>query len=194
MTTPGNHEIWWDFTPYKARFRMPDVDAPTDDEQNMYYSLDVGGVHLVGLNTESPLDFAHVSRKQVEWLKADLATASPRSVDNWTIAFGHRPLYCSNAGHSKLLHGMKELQDKLEDTLAPSVDLFVSGHVHDYERTLPVLHKRATSTNYSSPAAPVYVVNGAAGNRESNAHPPGNQPWEPKSAPQVQHQASIINN
>ena len=53
----------------------------------------------------------------------------------------------------------------------------------DYERTLPVRDGAPTSLNYTSPAAPVYVVNGAAGNREENDRAPGNESWSPAADP-----------
>jgi acid phosphatase type 7 len=47
------------------------------------------------------------------------------------------------------------------------VDLFFAGHKHNYERTLPVIGGKVQNNgSYNSPNAPVYVVNGAAGNRE----------------------------
>jgi hypothetical protein len=60
MVTPGNHEVWFNFTAYKKRFAMPVVGGHHADgtEDAMYWSVDVGGaggagggVHLVGLNT-----------------------------------------------------------------------------------------------------------------------------------------------
>ena len=55
---------------------------------------------------------------------------------------------------------------------------------HSYERSLPVYRGQPTSSSnasYTSPAAPIYIVNGAAGNREGNSGPPpcikGVFPW-----------------
>jgi hypothetical protein len=203
MTTPGNHEFYFDFSAYKHRFRMPDLDfsSSSRDEDglfhnNMYYSLELGlnassptsstsppatsssgssspsssgssgdspgrpmnmtsGVHLVGMNTESPIDLAHISHSQQKWLAADLATPRGVSAASWTIAFGHRPLYCSNTGGNDVPHGNEVLKKKIEDTLVRSVDLVVQGHVHDYERSWPVSHGNVTATSYTSPTAPV---------------------------------------
>ena len=46
------------------------------------------------------------------------------------------------------------------------VDVVIQAHQHDYERTLPVNNLTAAGSDYQNPRAPVYVVNGAAGNRE----------------------------
>jgi len=66
-------------------------------------------------------------------------------------------------------------------TRRQQVDLVIQAHVHDYERSYPVARGAAAALNYSSPryAAPVYVTNGAAGNRENNDMPKGGQPWLP---------------
>lgn len=49
--------------------------------------------------------------------------------------------------------------------LSCRVDLVLAGHCHNYERTYPVYNGQF-STSYASPNAPVYIVNGAGGNRE----------------------------
>jgi acid phosphatase type 7 len=41
----------------------------------------------------------------------------------------------------------------------------LAGHCHNYERSYPVYNGQYT-TSYNTPTAPVYVVNGAGGNRE----------------------------
>jgi len=200
MTTPGNHEFWFNFTAYKKRFAMPVVGGHHANgyEDAMYWSLDVGGgaLHLVGMNTESVIDKAAMSEAQVVWLRADLAAARERralrngdvgagaSVAGFTVAFGHRPFYCSNPGPADIRNGQALLRRKAEDILNEGgVDLVLQAHVHDYERTLPVRNGAPTATNYTSPAAPVYVVNGAAGNREANARAPGNESWSPAADP-----------
>ena len=44
-----------------------------------------------------------------------------------------------------------------------AVDVVISGHNHNYERTYPVFKKNPTSTEYNNPAAPVYIVAGTGG-------------------------------
>ena len=41
----------------------------------------------------------------------------------------------------------------------------ISGHNHQYERSYPVYHGSPTQKDYINPKAPVYIVNGAAGNK-----------------------------
>lgn len=50
----------------------------------------------------------------------------------------------------------------------------ILGHVHAYERSYPVYQNEPTSTDYVAPSAPVYILQGASGNREGNkgSYPP----------------------
>ena len=43
----------------------------------------------------------------------------------------------------------------------------------------PIVDGIVQSHNYTSPAAPVYVTNGASGNRETNDRSPGGATWPP---------------
>jgi len=200
MVTPGNHEFWFNFTAYKHRFVMPDNGV----HDSMYYSYGVaasssggalatgaagraapsmagpldGGVHFVAMSTESPVDTALISKEQASFIKSEMAnTGAPR----WRIAFGHRPLYCSTTRGSDLQPGKLVLQKAIESTLVDAkVDVVIQAHVHDYERTYPMKYNESTASDYNSPTAPVYVLNGAAGNREAEALPPGGMPWSPK--------------
>ena len=55
------------------------------------------------------------------------------------------------------------------------------------QRTWPTANSKAVQTNYSHPTAPVYVVNGAAGNREGNAQQPCDTPWCAKALKNVSY-------
>ena len=143
-----------------------------------YYSLDVGAVHLLAINTESPIDIAEIDEAQRDWIAEDLRRAARCTTRQWTIAFGHRPLYTTE--HRATKRGTGYLRARLEDMfVASGVDLVVQGHVHAYQRSLPVAHGVPTANGYMRPGAPVYVVNGGAGNREANEVLPMGLPWEP---------------
>lgn len=185
LTTPGNHEFWFNFTAYRKRFAMPSRSA-TD---SMYYRVDVGAaIRLFGMNTESVLDVAAMAPAQVDFLKAELAAEGPV----WKIAYGHRPFYCSNKGGNDIPAGNAVLRKRAEDVLdSGGVSIVLSGHVHDYERTLPTKNGVPTQTDYVNVTAPVYIVNGAAGNREGNDHAPGGAPWSPAAPSSRSHAVSF---
>jgi len=196
MTSPGNHEFWFNFTAYKARFAMPDDGA----HDGMYWSIDVAGgdVHLTAMDTESPLDLAWIDERQSKWLEGDLADLATRRASShasagWTIAAGHRPLYCTNHRGQDVPHGNGVLRAQVEATLVShGVDLVLQAHEHDYERSWPTAKGMPTQHHYQSPTAPVYVVNGAGGNREGNELPPGDQPWSANATSGLSAQTANI--
>ena len=180
LTTPGNHEFYWNFSAYKTRFSMPANGF--DDSDNMFWSLDVGpNLHITAMNTETAVDVPFMNAAQLRWLKDDLAAVAGSG--RWIVTFGHRPFYCT-AGCEEFHVGAPILRKLAEEVLLDGgVDLAVQAHVHDWERTWPVARGVPTQTNYSRPSAPVYVTNGAGGNREGNDTPKGGEAWCPPAAP-----------
>jgi hypothetical protein len=162
--------------------------APGGANGNLFFSLDMGPVHLTMFNTETPDDTGSVDAPEVAWLEADLAAANAsRAATPWLIAGAHRPLYCTNGGWQTtdkdcaVFAGV--MRGQAEATFARhGVDLVLGAHMHGFERTQAVLGGKVVSaaangTTYKAPGAPVYIVNGAAGNREGNDNPEGNAPW-----------------
>ena len=100
-------------------------------------------------------------------MKADLESVD-RGKYPFVIVHFHRPMYCSNndrctSGGGDLLRS--EAEDMFNEY---KVNLVITGHVHAYERTYPIYKSSATQFNYTSPSAPVYIMQGASGNREGN--------------------------
>ncbi len=112
---------------------------------------------------------------QLRWLTADLEAASKqRATTPWIVAGGHRPLYCSNHDKTQCKTFASLLRSKAEGTFnANGVDLVIQAHMHGYERSWPLKDGVVVAQNYTNPTAPVYVVNGAGGNREGNTLPRG---------------------
>jgi 3',5'-cyclic AMP phosphodiesterase CpdA len=190
MVTPGNHEFWFNFTSYKHRFSMPGMFEPSDTKvpdtssgsgDNMFYSWDVEYVHFLAADSESIIDTAYFSKEQVEWMHKDLSLVV-REKTPWVIAHFHRPSYCSN-DHACLQEdgshgGANYVQTMTEEVFYQhKVDLVMMGHVHSYQRTYPVYNNTPTAFDYASPAAPVYLLQGASGNREGNkgSYPPADE-------------------
>ncbi len=71
------------------------------------------------------------------------------------------------------------LRAQVEKTLA-GVDLVLGSHMHGYERTLPVYNGTVVTGNAT--ITPIYIVNGAGGNREGNDDPRGDAPWSAPGA------------
>lgn len=86
------------------------------------------------------------------------------------------PRYCSN-------HGIQcgdfanWLRTLIEDTFSSNkVDMVIQCHEHSMERSYPLYKGVVQAKNYTDPTAPVYIVNGAGGNREGNTNP-NPEPW-----------------
>jgi PKD repeat protein len=119
---PGNHEYHQaGATPYFDYYG-----ANAGPAGRGYYSYDVGGWHIVSLNSE--IDVSATSA-QATWLKQDLAT-HPTAC---TLAYWHRPLFTSSSMHAGAT-AMIPLFTILYDAGA---EIVLSGHNHQYERFAP---------------------------------------------------------
>lgn len=171
MVSPGNHEhssgmphLEYSeyFKVYNYRFKMP---AKSDN--NMWYSFDYGGIHFISMSTETDYtgaEFAVSFGNQMAWLTADLQAATAnRDRVPWVVVTGHRPLYTSSTGAYANKY-LKPLRDAVERLFHEhKVDLFVCGHVHNYERSYPIYEGNRTSTSYVNPSGLVHVIVGNAG-------------------------------
>jgi hypothetical protein len=95
-----------------------------------YYSYDLGGWHLISLNSELVFGRSNPSdaKAQENWLRKDLADHHALC----TLAYFHRPLFSSGVGsETQQVRGLWQI---LYDG---GVDLVLNGHHHHYERFLP---------------------------------------------------------
>jgi hypothetical protein len=100
LVCPGNHEVSANFSAFRNRFRgMPNAQR----SESLYWSIDLGPLHLVSYNTEVyfwPAAFGvEHAQRQHAWLDADLAKADAnRAAVPWILVMGHRPMYCVATG------------------------------------------------------------------------------------------------
>lgn len=130
---------------------------------NLWHSYNHGGVHFLAYSTE------HNLTMQLPFIEADLAAAAAnRAAVPWIVVYGHRPIYCSTDDYYDCnVKGPKELGPALEPLLKKyGVDLYLAGHLHNYERSFPTLNGTRTESSYNKPNATVHVVVGMAGNIE----------------------------
>lgn len=110
--------------------------------------------------------------QQLQWLAQDLA-AVDRTKTPWIIAMTHRPMYSS---------GVASYQADVRAAFEPilleyKVDMYLSGHIHWYERLYPlnndtivtsdIIDKNTFKTGTGSSLT--HVINGMAGNIESHS-------------------------
>ena len=118
---PGNHEY---HTPDASGY-FDYFGAAAGDRSKGYYSFDLGGWHLIALNSELTAD---AMAAQEQWLRADLASVKR----NCVLAYWHRPLFTSGS------HGPFAAAAPLwKDAYDARVDVVLNGHDHDYERFAP---------------------------------------------------------
>jgi hypothetical protein len=163
----GNHDLdietgerpglarWW-----LENFVFPG--RPDDPGYGRWFSLDVGGVHFVHLDSTEP-----GNEDQVAWLAADLAGSAARAAD-FRVAVFHHPPY--TAGHHPSELAVREHWEEL--FVRQGIDLVFNGHNHYYQRTWPVTADGAVKTAERTEAgvdlvrtgtAPLYIVTGGGG-------------------------------
>lgn len=91
-----------------------------------YYSFDLGGWHLIALNSERD---TKAEGAQVRWLRADLAAHPTECV----LAFWHKPRY--GAGEYADLKDAQAFWTALAEARA---DVILNGHDHNYQRYQPM--------------------------------------------------------
>ena len=137
-----------------------------------YYSNNVGNVHIVTMSTEEAVT---ISSQQYKFVLKDLEAAANNPNLKWIIVSLHEPLYsspntCGDSGCS----GNKTFRDLFHPLFDKyGVDLVLEGHVHNYERSYPIMYNTKdpstpiiTSCNkdtYVSPNGQIYSIVGTGG-------------------------------
>jgi predicted phosphodiesterase len=190
----GNHEGASSFLAYTHRMQVfamdgssgltPSVPGITGGvPNNHWFSYTAGQVFFISMSTEAYFSYTGALQAQYDWMEAQLASVD-RARTPWVIVYGHRSVYCSCDGDCdgaattvrEGAHGLEELFRKHR------VDLFLNGHEHNYERLYPTYKSApgsfgragAAGGNAANPEvitnadSPVYIIDGAAGNREKH--------------------------
>lgn len=115
----GNHDI-------RTENGEPQVRYAGFNMQGRYYTFRRADVQFFALDTNSNADW----NAQLPWLEQELS----RSDAPWKIVFGHHQIYSS--GHYGINQGLIQ-------TLTPlfqkyGVQVYINGHEHNYERTVPI--------------------------------------------------------
>jgi len=95
------------------------------DSAKYYYSYDLGGWHIIALNSNISMS---AGSAQEQWLRADLAASTKQCV----LAYWHHPRFSSGT------HGSSTSPQPLWQALYDNnADIVVSGHDHNYQRFAP---------------------------------------------------------
>jgi uncharacterized protein (TIGR03437 family) len=158
FATLGNHE-------YMTQGGTPSVSACSANasgvpvpppDRGRYYSFDWGNAHFVALDTNAPLarcDSGDTS--MLAWLEKDLRATRKF----WRIAVFHHPGYASG------IHQDEPEAGRVRQYIVPllekyGVQLVLTGHEHNYQRTYPVLGGNVVSPDTGGI---VYVTSGGGG-------------------------------
>ena len=155
----GNHELVYpqpsdykleNASNYYMVFNLP--------ENERWYSLNWGpDLHIVILDAEIRYTGSESWNDQLEWLKQDLLTHWD---DPWKVAASHRPAFTS--GHYS---GDTNVQTYwIPEFDFYHLDLYFSGHDHNYTRTYPINFYISTENYQPSPEnGTVYFVSAGWG-------------------------------
>ena len=119
---PGNHEY---NTPNASGY-FGYFGSAAGDPSKGYYSYDIGGWHIIAINSVIARD---AGSPQEQWLRADLAGNQKKC----TLAYWHYPRFSSGSTHGNDAT-MSAIWQALYDYNA---EVVVSGHEHNYERFAP---------------------------------------------------------
>jgi len=121
----GNH----DYLTHEASGYFDYFGSAAGDPKKGYYSYDLGGWHVVVLNSQCwQVVRCGPYSPMIDWLEQDLAS-SPMPC---TLAYWHNPLFSS--GYHGNYPGMKPAWEALYEADA---EVVLNGHDHDYERFAP---------------------------------------------------------
>jgi len=139
---------------------------------SQYYSFDYLDVHFLMLSTEIPYD---TTSTQYAFAVADLTHASTNSAIDWIVVRTHQPMYSvggrgdvNNYNHLNFITTYGPLFDQ-------HVNLVISAHPRNYQRTFPVLTNPTTpstpipdqyslgTSDYSNPQGTIYINAGTGG-------------------------------
>lgn len=119
--SPGNH----DYRTLRGAQYYAYFGAAAGDSGRGYYSYELGGWHIISLNSNALMI---AGSPQEQWLRADLA-AHPAKC---TLAYWHHPRFSSGE------HGSSRAPEPLWNALyEANADVVINGHDHTYERFAP---------------------------------------------------------
>jgi len=151
--TFGNHDSWSKFA---GLYHLPN-DKP-------YYSFDKENVHFLSLSTESDLQ---QNSTQYEFVNTDLDIASHNRSISWIIVLAHRPFISSETKH---IFEKDDLKIYPPLFAKYGVDVVIQAHVHNYQRTFPIILDNLTSPiivtknmTINEGTGVVYYVSGGGG-------------------------------
>ena len=110
------------------------VDAPALPGEGFFYSLSIGSVYFVMLDSNI---MGAANQRDIDWLRGELQSETARQAD-WRIAVMHHPMWPVNDNPRDM-----QRADTMREFFLPileeyGVGLILCGHQHVYSRTVPM--------------------------------------------------------
>jgi hypothetical protein len=165
MPVQGNHEVFADL--YYGQFALPRMAGLDESYVEHNWSINYGNIHIIGLdsNTDATVKGA------ATWLDQDLAASEADPSQVWKIALFHHPAYSACQTHGSTTRVQQSWVPLFEKH---GLDMTLSGHDHDYERSFPVRGSQKVSPGQG-------VVHVVAGGFYAPGYSAGTDWWTQKS-------------
>ncbi len=169
LPVAGNHEN--SSAQFYGNFAVPG-DGPFAEE---FFSIDIGSAHILQFDDQSIATnpSSDEAKAALAFIDQDLTTAEAnRTAHPFIIAEHHRGEFSTST------HGTDSDVIAARDALFPlwtkhHVDLVLSGHDHDYERSYPITGDPSAPTVTTATQGVTYIVCAGAG---AGAYTPGSTP------------------
>jgi Purple acid Phosphatase, N-terminal domain/Calcineurin-like phosphoesterase len=175
MPVNGNHDNLSVY--YTGQFALPQELSPGEvAEGEEWYSFDYANAHFLMLNSEN----SQLDGPQADWMKADLDKVD-RGKTPWIIASFHTTPYTCGSTHQSDSDKPRAMWQPIFDQY--KVDLVLNGHVHNYQRSVPIRgFQPGTTDGIEAASGPnkepvsesgtVYIVAAGASGDLYNVDPP----------------------
>lgn len=162
MSAPGNHEAdsAAGMQPYKARVSQPGAEY--------YYSFDVANVHVLALNSQVTAAYSQGNlHDMLAFAEQDLLEAFQAKREgeiDHILVLQHHPIYSNTARPDRWIDDLAAIEEQWFHRY--DVKFLVTGHNHNYERTLPISYQVPSTTetsDYEDPVGWIEVITGGGG-------------------------------
>ncbi|CAD8184830.1 unnamed protein product [Paramecium octaurelia] len=176
MVTPGNHDSGYNRKQIFLRehFQMPYInELDPYENHNYFYSFNIGFGHFIQYDPvkiiykEDPNNY--IRDQLLQQFRNDLIKAvSNREEVPWIVVFTHYPIYCNYMDDDQCVNNFKYLAEFEKLFQEFHVDLYVSGHQHNYQRNQPYYQNHSVSYQmdgniYYNYESPITIIEGAGG-------------------------------